>query len=468
MNFIENFISKKFYPNIKVIQLFLDLTFLNVSYFIAIFIRWGNFATIKLSQNSELALVLNLSWVMIILWLHVVKPVRMERISSYLFRLINTLTHHVLLIGLVIFVFKFSEISRLQILYFFIVFSFLLSLLRIGTLIILKKLRKKGFNYRNVIFVGWDAIANRFYDVIHRDLTSGYKVLGYFNYSKTENVPINFLGDITSIKNFITQNEIDELFITSHYFSEKEVADLIITCDANLIRLRFIPNINGLTNSFDVVRYGNLPAFSLRKEPMEKLVNRVIKRFFDFFFSLMVILLIFSWLFPIIAILIKLTSKGPVFFKQLRSGIDNKEFYCYKFRTMFVNSESDKIQAKKGDSRITPLGAFLRKTSMDELPQFFNVFLGSMSVVGPRPHMLLHTEQYSEHIDNFMVRHYLKPGITGWAQVNGYRGETRQIEEMENRVKYDIWYLENWNIFFDIKIILMTILNIFKGETKAY
>ncbi len=468
---ILNFLSsKRFFQNINVIQILLDILLLNGSFMFSIFIRWGNLHVISNTQIGQLALVLNLGWLLVVLWLHVVKPVRMERISLYLFRLINTMLHHMLLIGLIIFIFKFSEVSRLLLCYFYILFFISLITLRIGILITIKNLRKRGYNYRNIVFAGWDGIANQYYDVIHLDLASGYKILGYFEDKLIENVPINYLGDIHSLKDFFKKDNIDELFISSQSFSKEQVKELVVICEANMTRVRFIPNViqYGLTSNFDVVRYGHLPTFSLRKEPMEKLVNRMIKRTFDIVFSSLVILFVFSWLFPIIAILIKFSSKGPVFFKQLRSGENNRTFYCYKFRTMKVNTKSDKLQATKGDSRITKIGAFLRKTSIDELPQFFNVLFGSMSVVGPRPHMLLHTEQYSNDINNFMVRHFIKPGITGWAQVKGYRGETKKLEDMEKRVKYDIWYLENWNIFFDFKIIYLTILNVIYGDSKAY
>ena len=185
-------------------------------------------------------------------------------------------------------------------------------------------------------------------------------------------------------------------------------------------------------------------------------------------FSLGVIVLIFPWLFPILMIIIKLESPGPIFFKQERTGRDKESFFCWKFRSMYTNKQADQVQAGKGDPRVTKFGAFMRKTSIDELPQFFNVFWGHMSVVGPRPHMVNHTEQYSNLINNYLVRHYAKPGITGWAQVNGYRGETKELIDMQNRVEHDIWYIENWSILLDIKIIIKTILNVFKGEKNAY
>jgi putative colanic acid biosynthesis UDP-glucose lipid carrier transferase len=163
-----------------------------------------------------------------------------------------------------------------------------------------------------------------------------------------------------------------------------------------------------------------------------------------------------------------LNSRGPVFFVQLRSGKDNKEFRCFKFRTLTVNADSDSKQVTRDDTRFTKFGKFLRKTSLDELPQFFNVLLGNMSVVGPRPHMLKHTEDYSRLLDEYMIRHFVKPGVTGWAQVNGFRGEIKEEEQLRKRIEYDIWYLENWSLWLDVRIIFLTLYVTFKGDKNAF
>jgi len=206
----------------------------------------------------------------------------------------------------------------------------------------------------------------------------------------------------------------------------------------------------------------------MRDEPLDNDVNRWAKRVFDMVFALLVIVLVFPWLLPIVWVGTMLSSPGPLFFKQLRTGLDGKNFYCYKFRSMKINKDADKLQATKNDPRKTKWGNFLRKSNIDELPQFWNVLTGSMSVVGPRPHMLAHTEEYSALISKYMVRHLVKPGITGYAQVTGFRGETKQLSEMEGRVERDIWYLENWTMFLDLKIVFLTIYNVVKGEEKAY
>ena len=225
---------------------------------------------------------------------------------------------------------------------------------------------------------------------------------------------------------------------------------------------------NVIFRNFKYEYYNYIPILSLRNIPLDDSLNKLVKRLFDIIFSLLVILFVLSWLTPIIALLIKLESKGPIFFSQSRTGINNKQFFCYKFRSMTVNKESNTIQATKNDKRVTKIGKFIRKTSIDELPQFFNVFFGNMSVVGPRPHMVSHTNKYAKSVDKFMVRHFVKPGITGLAQVSGFRGEIESKTDIINRVKYDIFYIENWSLLLDFKIIFLTINNVFKGEEKAY
>lgn len=211
-----------------------------------------------------------------------------------------------------------------------------------------------------------------------------------------------------------------------------------------------------------------IPLLSIRNEPLQSVSKRAVKRTFDIAFSTLVLLLFYPVLYIVVGMLIKLSSPGPILFKQKRTGIYGKEFDCYKFRTMKVNKDADLVQAVKNDPRTTKIGSFLRRTNLDEMPQFLNVLFGDMSVVGPRPHMLKHTEQYSKLIDKYMVRHLVKPGITGWAQITGYRGETKTLEQMEGRVKRDVWYIENWSFFLDLKIIFVTVLNMFRGEKNAY
>jgi putative colanic acid biosynthesis UDP-glucose lipid carrier transferase len=244
---------------------------------------------------------------------------------------------------------------------------------------------------------------------------------------------------------------------------------LINQADQACIRFRIIPDLNQFIRKPVHIDYLNdMPVLSLRKEPLDDVGNRIKKRLYDIAVSTLIIVLILSWLIPIISLLIWLESRGPVFFIQQRSGKNGKVFNCIKFRSMKVNRDAHEKQAVKDDNRITRMGKFMRKTNIDELPQFFNVLTSDMSIVGPRPHMLKHTDDYSKLIKQYMIRHFLKPGITGWAQINGYRGETKTVKDMNDRVQYDLWYLENWSLWLDTRIILMTAFNMAKGEKNAY
>ena len=275
--------------------------------------------------------------------------------------------------------------------------------------------------------------------------------------------------EISEAKKYVIANKIDEIYASINSLTNNEIDNLIHFADNNLKTIKFLPDSkNTFLRNLAVEYYGYIPIISLRTIPLDKEVNKRLKRFFDFVFSLIIIVGIMSWLTPLIALLIKLESKGPVFFKQKRNGLNYEEFSCYKFRSMQLNPIADIEQVQKNDPRITKVGKFIRKTSIDELPQFFNVLLGEMSVVGQRHHMVSHTEMYAKSIDKFMVRHFIKPGITGLAQTNGFRGEVETETDIINRVKYDIFYLENWSLLLDIKVVLATVVNAVKGEEKAY
>jgi len=263
---------------------------------------------------------------------------------------------------------------------------------------------------------------------------------------------------------------IKEIYVAIAPQQFSELGALVEEADRLCIRLKFIPDIMPTMKSDYRINYlGNqFPVITFRHEPLEDLNNRFKKRAFDLLFSSLVIIFILSWLYPLLAIIIKIQNPGPVLFTQLRSGRNDKSFWCYKFRSMVINSQADSQQASRNDQRITPIGRFMRRTSIDELPQFFNVFLGNMSVVGPRPHMLNHTRQYREVVKQYMVRHFLKPGITGWAQIHGFRGETKNQEDMENRVKCDIYYLENWTAMLDVRIIFLTIIKTMRGDINGF
>jgi putative colanic acid biosynthesis UDP-glucose lipid carrier transferase len=277
------------------------------------------------------------------------------------------------------------------------------------------------------------------------------------------------LGNASQLIDYLKANTIDEVFWKVGQDEDPQLKEIIDYCENNLIRFKLIPYfglpISGRQPNIDL--YRGIPVATLRKEPLQLPFNRMMKRLFDVVFSILVLAVIVPLIFPWVALAIKWNSKGPVFFKQLRSGENNAQFWCYKFRTMTVNTLSDQLQATKNDSRITRVGKFLRKTNFDELPQFYNVLKGDMSVVGPRPHMLKHTEDYSKLVSKFLVRHFAKPGITGWAQVTGLRGETTEVSDMQKRVEADIWYVENWSFVLDIRIVFMTVRNMIVGDENA-
>ncbi|MTG96574.1 MULTISPECIES: exopolysaccharide biosynthesis polyprenyl glycosylphosphotransferase [Myroides] len=327
----------------------------------------------------------------------------------------------------------------------------------------LKYFRKVlGGNSRNIILIGEGKEISRLAKVFHKRKDLGFRILGVYS---------DYLSDskLDEIKTFILAHEVDEIYVQFSIVQDEDYHELLEFADSNLIKLQYVPTQKQvLTHSLKVIYYDIVPVLPRRVIPLDKPYNKLFKRLFDLVFSLGVIVFILSWLVPIIAVLIKRESKGPVFFKQKRTGINDEEFYCYKFRSMAVNDDSDKKQATKNDSRITKIGAFLRKSSLDEFPQFLNVFLGDMSIVGPRPHMVVHTKVYAKRVNKFMLRHLVKPGITGMAQTHGYRGEIETDRDIINRFKYDLFYLENWSIFLDLKIIYLTVYNVFKGEEKAY
>jgi len=325
---------------------------------------------------------------------------------------------------------------------------------------------------KDLVIVGEGPAADEIYQYCEDQTVRGYRFRGVFH-----DLPITGalaprqLGGIQAAKAFAIQNRIDILYCALPATFREEITDLMEFCERNTIRFRVIPSADSfipVVKTTDLTFHGAVPVSRLRHEPMDRKANRLLKRSFDIVFSFLVITCIFSWLFPILAIMIKLSSKGPVFFKQTRLGERKKKFTCYKFRSMRMNAEADSKQATRNDPRITKVGAFLRKSNLDEMPQFFNVLLGQMSVVGPRPHPLKLNDQFRDIIDKYMVRHFVRPGITGWAQVNGFRGETRTPELMEKRVDLDVWYLENWSFVLDLKIVVKTVTNMFQKDEMAY
>ncbi len=277
-----------------------------------------------------------------------------------------------------------------------------------------------------------------------------------------------YLGTLDNLERFVIDNNVDEIYYAISGEDAETFRRVVKIADDSVVQFYYVPQVSPyVTRVGELSNIGRVPILSIRKNPLKNPLNRALKRGFDLLFST-TFLIVSPVVFIPIVIAVKLSSPGPIFFKQKRTGYLGREFYCYKFRTMKVNASSDSKQATRNDSRITKVGKFLRHTSMDELPQFINVWLGDMSVVGPRPHMIKQTTDYTKLIDKYMVRHMIKPGITGWAQITGYRGQTDELWQMEKRVECDVWYIEHWNFFLDLKIIVLTVINAIRGEENAF
>ena len=449
---------------IKLFGLLLDILFLNLAYICSYFISNEHFSEFSSQDAKAVLLFSNIIWIFLAGYFHAYRFMRLEPMERILIRSFKLVFYLMALVFVIIVALKYNEVSRTRLLAFSSLFFIEIFIGRIIFISVLKQLRRKGYNFRNVIVIGAGTTGYEIRETLSGDLSYGYRVLGFFD-NEAEGPGI--LGKINEVIHYITVNPVHEIYMAMQNYDTPEIRELSNYCERHFIRIRFVPYFRNFTKSrkLEVSFYGSIPVVSLRKEPLEYPLNRIIKYLFDVFFTTVLVILIFWWLFPLLILLVKLSSEGPVFFKQQRSGKNNRTFWCYKFRTMMVNNLADELQATKDDARITTIGRFMRKTSLDELPQFFNVLKGDMSIVGPRPHMLKHTKEYSDLINNYLVRHFAKAGITGWAQVNGFRGETKDLEEMKKRVEFDIWYIENWSFLLDLKIILKTaVLAFFKNK----
>lgn len=343
---------------------------------------------------------------------------------------------------------------------------------------ILNFARAHGRNQQVVLFVGNDPMLASLYRTFTQSPSGGYKVKGYYSDKRMLKEPdgLEWLGDLNTLngrmdywnKDVMHEPGIGELFCSLSHADEDEIKKIMHCCDRNIIHFFYVPRTfidAGIR--LVPIHFGDYIYYSNRLEPLLEPGNRFIKRVFDVCFSFVVCLFLIP-ITLIVGLIIKIQSPGPIFFKQGRTGLDGKTFYLYKFRSMHVNKDADTAQATENDPRKFPFGDFMRRANIDELPQFFNVLIGNMSIVGPRPHMLHHTELYGELIDNYMVRLFVKPGITGWAQVTGFRGETKELWQMEGRVNRDIWYVEHWSFGLDMRIIGKTIKSIFVHDKNAF
>jgi len=412
----------------------------------------------------EFIVLSSLVWIILSLFSKFYEVYRYTREVAILSLILRQLVLFTLLVFAFSGFFHELEISASSIIKYVLLVFLAISVFKFATYYLLQKYRSTfGRNMRRTVIFGKNKQTLELENFFSKNPEYGYSHKKTFTFKDKSETHLD------ECFNFVKEKRIDEIYCSISALDNSQLLKVVDFADNNLIILKFLPdNKEIFSKKLKYERYDYIPILSLRNMPMEESINQVFKRIFDIIFSSVVIVFVLSWLTPIVAILIKLESKGPIFFKQSRNGFNYKEFDCYKFRSMTPNKDAHLYQATRGDQRITKIGKFIRKTSIDELPQFFNVLFGNMSVVGPRPHMVSHTNMYAKRIDKFMVRHFVKPGITGLAQISGFRGEIESDKDIIGRVKYDIFYIENWSLLLDLKIIFKTFVNAVKGEDKAY
>lgn len=444
---------------IKALLFFGDIIFLNVSVSFSSF--WFIDDTQLNNSNTVYLLIFsNLVWLFLVMVSTPYNVAKSWSITKIVKSQLAFLFVHMLAVASLFFFFgkSYPLVLILSIYLLFVPMFFIYRVI----FFYLRKVLTSEISVKNYILIGKNDLSYEIRKYFLMNPEMGYKFYGYFPFC-------NGKFDHSKIQEFCEKNEIHEIYYCIPNAPKNDIEELVNYGLNSLVKVKLIVESTfSQQQPISLDKYDIQPGVNLVTIPLDDSRNQFAKRFFDIIFSGIFIAAIFSWLAPLIGLLIKIDSRGPVFFVQLRSGEKNRPFKCLKFRSMKLNQDADTKQATIDDSRITKLGHFLRGSSIDELPQFLNVFWGTMSIVGPRPHMLKHTEEYSKVIEKFMGRHYVKPGITGLAQCMGYRGETRTLADMENRVRLDRYYIENWTFWLDIKIIFLTIVSLIRGSDKAY
>ena len=462
--------NTEFRKSLKTILVFLDLTAINFVWLITYLYFLNNLTTQTNNLFYSFAFFVNFIWIAISLAFGLY-----DEKSVMAFEVFSQKTAKVYFLWLVLMALILVYAAEIHTISAHIIFFSFFSLLGISAnrlfyLGIKKYLSQQHDMINRVLILGFNDTAKKLAKYLEEDGLNT-QLMGFVendeNMDELTTYPV--YANIENAVNVAKQLNVHEIFSTITPEQNNIIYRLIRDSEEQCMRFKVVPSLSSHVNRDVVIDFiKDLPVLSMRADPLEDVGNRMKKRIFDVVVSGLVIIFILTWLIPLVAILILLDSRGPVFFTQLRTGLTDNPFFCYKFRTMRVNNESDSKQATKHDSRVTRLGAFLRKTSIDEFPQFFNVFRGEMSLVGPRPHMLKHTSEYAKIVEHYMIRQMLKPGITGWAQVNGLRGEISNPTQIQQRVASDLWYLEHWSIWLDIKIMFLTIHKVFVGDKQAY
>ena len=462
--------NRQFKHYLQIILILIDFCALNLVFFVSKFIFKEKVGLSEIRSYIEFWAILNSFWLILSLICRAYAANTIINFEFFTRRTVQVYLLWVIAIMFYLFFLRKFDISRFVTFIVFIIFSLSLFFNRFLFLGIHYHFKTKGFLLKRILIIGYNPTAKKLETYLEEE-GFNIKLVGFVedeeNVTELSKHPI--LSDINKTIETAKDFDVEEIFSTITPEQNKYIYQLMNMAEKECIRFKIVPDLSFFVNKqvhIDYIR--DMPILSMRSEPLVDVGNRLKKRALDIVVSFLVIVFILSWLLPILGILILLESKGPIIFSQLRSGKNNKQFKCLKFRSMRINKDADDKQATKNDARVTKIGKFIRKTSLDEFPQFINVLKGEMSIVGPRPHMIKHTSDYSKLVDNFMIRQFLKPGITGWAQVNGHRGEIKDSQAIKMRVHNDLWYLENWNIWLDIRIIFLTIYKVMKGDENTY
>ena len=462
--------NKKFKLHLQITLLVLDLVVLNLIYLICYILFKKH---IDRSYVNSYILFWTFSTVFWFLTSFIFQTYTIKAIlifETFTKRTIRAYLLWVIFIMVYLYFIKAFYVSRLFIFTSTGIFVLGLLINRFIYLGIHKYFRNSGYFIKKVIILGYNDTAKKLAKYFEEDGIN-IQLVGFIeddiNIHEPSHYPV--FSDISNTLQIVKELRVQEIFTTITPEQNKDLYRLMHDAENECIRFKIVPDLSSfITRKVHIDYLGDLPILSLRNDALDDVSNRIMKRVFDIIVSFFVIIFILSWLIPLLGLFIYFESKGPVFFKQWRMGKNNEPFYCLKFRSMKPNKDSDIKQATRKDPRVTRVGEFIRKTSLDEFPQFINVFKGEMSLVGPRPHPASLNDKYKHKVDEFTIRQFMKPGITGWAQINGCRGETKDVEMMAKRIEYDLFYMEKWTFWFDIKIIFLTVYFIFIGDENAY
>jgi len=459
-----------FFKSLQFSLAVLDILTINTVFFTAEFLFRNQIPQSAQPQYIYFIFFLNIVWLAVALMKGIYHERNIGTFEQYSKVSMQAYVYLLLVVMVTLFFFRMVLLSRLFIIVVLTSLSVALVINRLLYLAIYHYFKGRDWLVSKVVIIGYNPLSKRLVDYLSADGINK-EIVGfceeYENVHELSSHPI--LSNVADALEVCKLHGISEIYSTIAPEHNQELYHLIKSADENCIRFKIVPDLGLFFNRQMHIDYlKEIPVISLRREPLEDLGNRIKKRVMDIVVSAFVVIFILSWLVPLMALLIMLESRGPVFFAQPRTGRNNKPFLCLKFRSMRVNKLADHQQATRNDGRITRLGRFMRRTSLDEFPQFINVLRGDMSIAGPRPHMLKHTDEYSRLIGQYMVRQFLKPGITGWAQIHGFRGETQTVMHMQKRVEHDLWYMENWSLFLDLKIMAMTVVNTMRGDKNAF